>query len=229
MTPTLTYSQLIAFKPCEHSLQEAVRKIDSAQKWAARAVSAAEAREAGVPFDDILWVAAALAQTDEDVRRRLQLWMADCAAHVLSFFESFRPSDTRPRNAIHTARAFAQGVTDTAARAAAVDAAWDAARAAAEAAARDAARAAAGAAAWAAASRAAARAAAEAAAEAVARDAAEAAAWVAARAAAGAAAGDATWAPAWSAEKAWQFDRLIEWLSDPEPDEWPLPARAQDI
>jgi hypothetical protein len=224
MTPTLTYPQLIAFKPCEHSLQEAVRKIDSAQKWAARSVSAAEAREAGVPFNDILWVAAALAQTDEDVRRRLQLWMADCAAHVLSFFESFRPSDARPRNAIHTARAFAQGVTDTAAR----DAAEAAARAAARAAAGAAARAAAGAAA-----RAADGSAAEAAAWAADGAAAEAAAWAVARAAAGAAdgsaAGAAAKAVARAAEKAWQFDRLIGWLSDPEPDEWPLPARAQDI
>lgn len=31
---------------------------------------------------------------------------------------------------------------------------------------------------------------------------------------------------AWAAEQAWQFDRLIERLSDSEPEDWPLPARA---
>ena len=50
-------------------------------------------------------------------------------------------------------------------------------------------------------------------------DAAGDAAW----AAAGAAAGDAARAAAWDAEQAWQFDRLILWLGDNEPQDWPLP------
>jgi hypothetical protein len=76
----------------------------------------------------------------------------------------------------------------------------------------DAARAAAWAAAWAAAS--------------VARAAAWAAAWAAARAAARAAAWAAAWAAAraaaWAAEEQWQFDRLILWLSEAEPKDWPI-------
>ena len=74
------------------------------------------------------------------------------------------------------------------------------------------------------------------------------AAWAAARAAArdaardaGAAAGTAAWDAAWvaawdaawvaarvaarAAEEAWQFDRLIAWFSDDEPQVWPLPVR----
>lgn len=47
----------------------------------------------------------------------------------------------------------------------------------------------------------------------------DAAAWAAAWAAARAA--------AWAAEEAWQFDRLIAWLSDDEPQDWPLPALKQ--
>ncbi len=81
----------------------------------------------------------------------------------------------------------------------------DAARASARAAARDAARAAAWDAAWDAA---------WAAARATAWDAARAAAWDAARDAARA------------AEELWQFDRLILWLSDEEPQDWPLPERG---
>ena len=56
-------------------------------------------------------------------------------------------------------------------------------------------------------------------------DAASAAAWDAASAAAWAAAWAAAGAAAGAAEEAWQFDRLIARLGDPEPDDWPLPER----
>jgi hypothetical protein len=47
----------------------------------------------------------------------LALWAADCAAHVLPFFEAARPDDDRPRRAIELARAWARGeVTMTEAR-----------------------------------------------------------------------------------------------------------------
>jgi hypothetical protein len=56
--------------------------------------------------------------TDAD-HQRLALWAAACAEHVLAFFESARPEDPRPRQAIEQARAWARGeVTMTQARAA---------------------------------------------------------------------------------------------------------------
>lgn len=39
----------------------------------------------------------------------LALWAADCAEHVLYFFEAAQPSDARPRHAIEQARAWARG------------------------------------------------------------------------------------------------------------------------
>lgn len=39
----------------------------------------------------------------------LALWAADCAQHVLHFFERARPDDDRPRRAIEQARAWARG------------------------------------------------------------------------------------------------------------------------
>jgi thymidine phosphorylase len=49
----------------------------------------------------------------------LALWAASCAEHVLHFFESARPGDPRPRQAIEHARAWVRGeVTMMAARAA---------------------------------------------------------------------------------------------------------------
>ena len=46
--------------------------------------------------------------TDSD-HRLLALWAAACAEHVLHLFESARPSDTRPRQAIEQTRAWARG------------------------------------------------------------------------------------------------------------------------
>ncbi|GAA1433830.1 hypothetical protein GCM10009601_57230 [Streptomyces thermospinosisporus] len=46
--------------------------------------------------------------TDED-HRLLALWAADCAEHVLGLFESVRPEDPRPREAIEAARAWVRG------------------------------------------------------------------------------------------------------------------------
>jgi len=56
--------------------------------------------------------------TDAD-HHLLALWAASCAEHVLDIFESARPDDSRPRQAIEHARAWVRGeVTMTQARAA---------------------------------------------------------------------------------------------------------------
>ena len=204
--PALTYSDVKALSPCSDSFRRVSKLLGGETGWNGNQIDAEAARKAGCTFDDIVWIASALARKDADVERRLRLWMADCAARVLHIHEKTETSDA-PRNAIIAARQFARGEIDPAARAAARDAAWVAARAAARAAARDAAWAAARAPAWAAA---------------------RAAAWAAARAAQ-AAAWAAAWAAAraaWVAEEQWQFDRLIAWLSDNEPNDWPLPDRA---
>lgn len=46
--------------------------------------------------------------TDDD-HRLLALWAAECAEHVLPFFEAERPADPRPRLAIESARAWVRG------------------------------------------------------------------------------------------------------------------------
>jgi hypothetical protein len=47
-----------------------------------------------------------LSETD---RRVVAVWAADCAEHVLSWFEAEAPDDDRPRDAIARTRAFARG------------------------------------------------------------------------------------------------------------------------
>src|SRR2546428_13391748 len=57
--------------------------------------------------------------TDSD-HQLLALWAASCAEHVLDLFESAQPEDSRPRQAIEQARAWARGeITMTQARTAA--------------------------------------------------------------------------------------------------------------
>ena len=56
--------------------------------------------------------------TDSD-HHLFALWAASCAEHILDLFESARPEDLRPRQAIQRARAWVRGeVTMTQARAA---------------------------------------------------------------------------------------------------------------
>jgi hypothetical protein len=46
--------------------------------------------------------------TDED-HHLLAVWAAECAGHVLHYFEEARPDDDRPRRAIEAAHAWARG------------------------------------------------------------------------------------------------------------------------
>jgi len=79
---------------------------------------------------------------DEQDHRSLVLWAADCAEHVLPYFEEKYPKDDRPRKALEAGRAWVRGgiamnevrAAAFAAQAAARDADHAAARAAARAA-----------------------------------------------------------------------------------------------
>jgi len=46
--------------------------------------------------------------TDGD-HRLLAIWAADCAEHVLPYFENARPDDDRPRRAVEAVRAWVNG------------------------------------------------------------------------------------------------------------------------
>ena len=158
------------------------------------AVTFQQLKDGGATLDDLVWLASTIGFGNPDCDRRSRLWAADCAARVLHIYETNETSPA-PRNAIVAARQFARGEIDAAAMASASAAAWTAAMDAGEAAAAMAsALVAASAAAWDTVS----------------------AARVAARA--------AEWAAAKNTEKTWQFQRLVDRMSDPEPEDWPLPA-----
>ena len=226
MTFCLTIADLNRLRPCEgagYRVRALLRKFNPDE---AHCFTAAEAKAAGCTFDNIVWAAEALARKDPAVARCLRLWKSDCAARVLSAYEAECPGDERVRNAIKASRDFANGKIDEAALYAAARAAHAARAAAARAAAAHASRAATYAANAAAAGLPALayRATAAAAAAAAAASAAAASAATAAAAAAAAASAAAAAAAAASAtEGQWQFNRLIRWLSNPEPKPLRLP------
>jgi len=81
-------------------------------------------------------------RVDEQDHRSLVLWAADCAEHVLPYFEEKYPEDNRPRKALEAGRAWVRGEIAMSEARAAAFAAHAAARDADHAAARAAARAA---------------------------------------------------------------------------------------
>ena len=139
-------------------------------------------------LNDTLWT---LGIVLEPADREIRLFVCDCVERVLPLFEKKYPDDNRPRQAIETARKFANGQANKVELAVADAAAWAAARDAALAA-RDV-----GDVAWAAA---------RAAAKAAARDAGDVACD------AGAAARDVAGAGARDAEREWQREKLLEML-----------------
>ena len=134
----LTYKELKALKPCPEQAKAVTKLLGGAKTWNGKKISAREAVKAGVSYSDLVWAASTQARNDKDVERRLRLWLADCAAHVLHIYEKDYPDDRRPRDAIVAGRAYARGETTDAARTAALVAARGAASAAAWAAASDA-------------------------------------------------------------------------------------------
>ena len=111
MTPSLTWKQILALGPCEDERNH-VRAALKAKfpDYRTRALTMADAAEAGVDFTNLLWIASEASRADPDVARRLHLFAADCAARV-----SHLAPDPRSRGAIVAARRFARA------------AAWDAA------------------------------------------------------------------------------------------------------
>jgi hypothetical protein len=200
MTISLTYTELKALKPCADRLKANAATFGPAKARTAT-VTFRQLKDGGATFDDLIWLASVMVLYNSDCERRLRLWAADCAARVLLIYERNETSSV-PRNAIIASRQFARGEIDVATSYTASYTARAAAKAAASDAASDAA--------WAATSYTASY---------TARAAARAAASDAASAAVRAAASAAVRA----AEETWQFQRLVDRMSDPEPEDWPLP------
>ena len=196
--PAMTWAEVLALKPCDPVSVR--RRLKSVYPdYQSRSFTMADAAAAEIDLYNLIWLAS---KVDP---RKTRLFAADCAARV-----SHLAPDPYSYGAIVAARRFARGeigadeLADAryAARADARYAAYHAGQAAA---------------------RAAARAAGQAAARAAAQAAARYAAWYAAQAAAW----DARDA-AWDAARAWQRQRLVEWFSETEPEDWRIAVVAKE-
>jgi hypothetical protein len=117
--PSITLADLTALKPCASAL----KRVAALFAGHAGPIDAATARAAECTFNDISWVASALARTNKDIERQFRLFLADCGARALPIYERSEKSPA-PRNAIIAARRFARGEINDAAREAARAAVW---------------------------------------------------------------------------------------------------------
>ena len=194
-TLALTYAEFIYLDPGPERLLRIGQKLGGWKEWKNKKITAKEARDLGVTFYDILWVAAEVAVLNKGVRNRLRLWVADCAAKLLPDFEKEYPSNDAPRKAIIAARQYARGEISTKEKDVAMHTAWVVAKDTSRDAAMD-----------------------------ESNDAvcdASRAAWAAVRTT-WTSTKDAVWDTAWEEEPG-AFNRLIEWLSDVDIEDWPLP------
>jgi hypothetical protein len=178
--------ELRMLHPCGEGIDIADRALPE------QPFTAAEARDYGISFDDILWGIAALARHKTEINQRLHAWLDDCAIHSRSLAGEEYPLQQRQSDEIHRRRDFEQQRLDAAVRAVTRYA---------------------GRVGWAAAQRAVALAA---------RSALMTAAATGANGRVSAtASATSAWKRAKDAgvarEEAWQFDRMVLWFSDPEP------------
>jgi len=119
---TITINELMSWHPC-YSRAE-VEAIANGHPE----MTALEVLRLDIPISDRLWVVLRQEVLDD---KTLRLFAFACAERVLPIYEVSYPDDMRPRNAIETARRYADGEATKEELEAAVDAARDAARAAA--------------------------------------------------------------------------------------------------
>ncbi|MGH2512454.1 MAG: putative immunity protein, partial [Candidatus Limnocylindrales bacterium] len=121
-------------EPCEKGLHLCRR--DDLMHWLGPLIWEAEYEGERIDAEDKIVVRKARVTRRLDTwnERTARLFAADCAEHVLPAFEVKRPNDSRPRNAIETARRYARGEATerelSTARFTARSAAWSAAEAA---------------------------------------------------------------------------------------------------
>jgi len=114
-----TVDDILKLEPCSPYTRREIRKL-----WGKRkSLSLASIMKLGIPVADKLWVACYLLD-----HRSLVAWACDCAERTLPIFEKKYPEDKRPRNAIEVTRAWLAGKAtlkevETAADAADADAA----------------------------------------------------------------------------------------------------------
>ena len=140
--------KLTDITPCQRGYH--LVTLEQLPQWLGATIWVAEGRGEHIKESDkhVFSQARLLYKVDAWNGRTARIFACDCAERVLPIFEREYPNEKAPRNAIETARRFADGKATSDELAAARDAARDAAGAAAGAAAGDAAWAAAWDAAW---------------------------------------------------------------------------------
>jgi hypothetical protein len=106
---TLTYHQFTAWMPSHYDRTRVVAALGGSAAWGNNPKSMAQMRAAGVEFDAVLCIAGYMCAINPDILRCCRLFGADCCAHTLQFIDAKYTVDGRLRHAINQIRLFARG------------------------------------------------------------------------------------------------------------------------
>lgn len=101
---SLTIEAVKKLNPCSSDYRRVAGLLPKRCK-----INAAKARELGCTYGDIIWIASAIAQDNEDMKRRLTHYINDNAKAVLHIFERAAPEDGRVRDCIQATDDFLDG------------------------------------------------------------------------------------------------------------------------
>ncbi len=104
MEYSLTLAAIKKFDPCEDSFLRLAKILPKNRK-----ITAQQARYLGCTYDDIIWIASAVAQDDLEIKKRLIAYINDNAKAVLHIFEAAVPKDNRVRECIQATDDFLDG------------------------------------------------------------------------------------------------------------------------
>ena len=119
MEYSLTLAAIKKFDPCEDSFLRLAKILPKNRK-----ITAQQARYLGCTYDDIIWIASAVAEDDLEIKKRLTAYVNDNAKAVLHIFEAAEPKDNRVRECIQATDDFLDGKISEEAWARATRATW---------------------------------------------------------------------------------------------------------
>ena len=117
----VTIDQVLAWEPCENYDRSFIKQLFNGRE----SLNTQDILELAIPTEDKMW---AFLRPEFLSEKSMRLFAANCAEHVLNYFEDKYPEDTRPREAIQAARDFAEGKIGIEELEVAREAAWAAAR-----------------------------------------------------------------------------------------------------
>jgi hypothetical protein len=111
MTFMFNYDSVKQLRPCPMGFNRAIEALGGIENWKEKAFSFHDMAEAGIPFNDLFWLAVAYSLKSPLAENRLRRFLLDCIAVVVPVYESFWNKDKTIHDAIETIRSVSSDKT----------------------------------------------------------------------------------------------------------------------